>query len=95
MDEWKAQGKLFRILADKTRIKILHRIKAGERCGCDLIYCLDISQPTLSHHLKVLHEQGIITGEKDKNKVVYSLNQDKLDEVWENFVSLLDKDIDC
>ena len=51
----------FRALADPTRVAIVNRLaQAAETCVCDLTAAFDLSQPTISHHLKVLREAGLV-----------------------------------
>ncbi len=57
----------FRVLGDPARLKLVSLIAAapgGEACVCDLIQPVGLSQPTVSHHLKVLHEAGILARER-------------------------------
>jgi ArsR family transcriptional regulator len=84
-----------KILADKTRLNILQLIYQGEQCGCELIHDLDITQPTLSHHLKILSDTGFIVGEKDKNKILYSINMDKIDQVFKQTLEAITYKKDC
>jgi len=51
----------FRALADPTRVAIINRLaQAAETCVCDLTAAFDLAQPTISHHLKVLREAGLV-----------------------------------
>jgi ArsR family transcriptional regulator len=51
----------FRALGDPTRVAIVNRLaSSGEVCVCDLVETFDLSQPTISHHLKVLREAGLV-----------------------------------
>jgi ArsR family transcriptional regulator len=51
----------FRALADPTRVAIVNRLaQAAETCVCDLTAAFDLSQPTISHHLKVLRDAGLV-----------------------------------
>lgn len=55
----------FRVLADPARLRLLSMIAgAGEACACDLVVPVGKSQPTVSHHLSVLTEAGLLTREK-------------------------------
>jgi ArsR family transcriptional regulator len=56
----------FKVLADPVRLRLLSIIAARDRetCACELVGALDRSQPTISHHLAVLHEAGLLTREK-------------------------------
>jgi len=58
---------LLKALADPARLRLLSVIQAadgGEACQCDLTAPVGLSQPTVSHHLKILHEAGLVTREK-------------------------------
>jgi len=64
----------FAALADPIRLRLLSFIAAaGEVCSCDLLVPLDRSQPTISHHTKVLADAGLITGEKRGRWVWWSV----------------------
>ncbi|WP_369805145.1 ArsR/SmtB family transcription factor [Pseudonocardia sp. MH-G8] len=64
----------FKAVADPTRLRLLSLIAAhasGEACVCDLTPGFDLSGPTISHHLKVLREAGLITGERRGTWIYY------------------------
>ena len=66
----------FAALADPVRLRILSMVAdAGECCGCDLVAPLGKSQPTISHHTKVLAEAGLITGDKRGRWVWWSIDR--------------------
>jgi ArsR family transcriptional regulator len=79
-------ARLFRALADPTRIRILGMVAGGELCVCELVSALDIPQPLLSHHLRILRQAGFIRGRKDGRWTHYALNATRL----EACVSVLD-----
>src|SRR3954449_10745473 len=55
----------FKALSDPTRVAIVNRLASTEECCvCDLTGAFDLAQPTISHHLKVLHEAGLVAREK-------------------------------
>ena len=55
----------FKVVADATRLRLLSMVAAaGELCTCDVVEPLGLGQPTVSHHLKVLHDAGLVTREK-------------------------------
>ncbi len=71
----------FSALADPVRLRVLSILAAapdGEVCVCDFVGPLGKSQPTVSHHLKVLSEAGLVQGERRSKWVWYSLNRDRL-----------------
>jgi ArsR family transcriptional regulator, arsenate/arsenite/antimonite-responsive transcriptional repressor len=58
---------LLKALADPVRLRLMSMVlshEGGEACVCDLTPAFDLSQPTISHHLKVLHESGLLDREK-------------------------------
>ena len=71
----------FGALADPVRLRVLSIIAAaaeGEVCVCDFVEPLGKSQPTVSHHLKILSEAGLVQGERRGKWVWYSLNRTRL-----------------
>ncbi len=71
--EAKMLAQWYGVSADPTRLRLLSLIAAaGEACAaCDLVDPLGVSQPTVSHHLKVLREAGLIESEKRGRRVYY------------------------
>ena len=63
-----------RALGDSNRIQIVELLMNGEMCGCRLLEHVQIAQPTLSHHMKVLTECGLVNGRKEWKNTYYSLN---------------------
>ncbi len=70
--------KMLKALADPNRLTILEMIGNDELCSCKLLENMDISQPTISHHLRILSESGLIIGRKDAQWIHYSINKEKL-----------------
>jgi ArsR family transcriptional regulator len=68
-------------LADLNRLRILDTLRDGERCVCRLTETLDMGQPLLSHHLKVLREAGLVSGRKDGRWVHYSVIPEAVSEI--------------
>lgn len=67
---------LFKALGDETRLKIFGMLSTEEVCACDLLKYLDISQPTLSHHMKILTGCGLVNGRKDGSWMRYTVNEE-------------------
>lgn len=65
---------VFKALGDEKRLRILSLLRQGERCACVLLEDLNLSQPTLSHHMKILCDARLVTGRKEGKWVYYSLN---------------------
>ena len=66
--------RLFQALADPTRLAIIRELAgAPEVCACDFTTCCDVQQPTVSHHLKVLREAGVVDAERRGTSIFYRL----------------------
>lgn len=71
----------FKVLADPARLRLLSLISArpgGEACNCQLVEPLGLSQPTVSHHLKVLHDAGFLSRHKRAQWVYYRVAPERL-----------------
>ena len=67
-------------LSDANRIRIIEMLVDGEKCGCEILEELDISQPTLSHHMKILTECNLLNSKKNGKWQIYSINSEKFKE---------------
>ncbi len=65
---------VFKALSDPNRLMIIDLLLNGELCACQLLDQLNISQSTLSHHMKSLCEAGVVTGRKEGKWMFYSIN---------------------
>jgi ArsR family transcriptional regulator len=77
-------SRVFKAMGDPVRLRLLSLIAShagGEACVCDLTDVFDLSGPTISHHLKVLREAGLITGERRGTWVYYRVRPDLLAQV--------------
>ena len=71
---------LLQAAADPTRLSILRQLSSeGPVCACDFTACCEVSQPTVSHHLKVLREAGWVSGERRGTWIWYSLRPEAVD----------------
>ncbi len=61
-------------LSDESRLAVMLALRHGEKCGCTLMSELGISQPTLSHHMKILCDAGLVVARKDGKWVLYSVS---------------------
>ena len=80
----KQKALVFKALADPNRLRLLSIIKnspSGETCVCDLTEPLDLGQPTVSHHLKILVDAGLLHREKRGTWAYFSLVRGALDDV--------------
>jgi ArsR family transcriptional regulator len=78
---------LFKALSDFNRLMIVDMLSCGELCACVILEKLNITQPTLSHHMKTLCDSGLVHGRKEGKWTYYSLDN----EVTKNLLSLLEE----
>jgi ArsR family transcriptional regulator len=69
------QAIIFKALCDERRLKIIDLLRSGERCACQLLEDLDIGQPSLSYHMKILVESGIVQSRQEGKWTHYSISQ--------------------
>jgi ArsR family transcriptional regulator len=72
---------VFKALSDETRLKIIDMISGGEMCACHILDEFTISQSTLSYHMKILADSGIVNARRDGAWMMYTLNSERADEV--------------
>jgi len=91
------KAKIFKTLGDPNRVKILEILRTGERCQCEIIPILNQSQPTVSRHLKLLEDIGLIQSWKDGTRVIYKVIDPcvftLLDAIDENMIALISKEL--
>lgn len=66
-------ARVFKAFCDTNRLQILELLRDGERCACHLLDDLHIGQSTLSHHMRILCDAGIVDGRKEGKWVYYSI----------------------
>lgn len=67
-------------LSDETRQKILEMLQQREMCVSDIVESFNVSQPTVSHHLNILKNVGLVESRKEGKLVFYSISQENVDE---------------
>jgi len=86
--------KLFKVLGEPTRLKIIRLLAEKELCICDIEEIMNISQPRVSQHLKILKQAGIVNERKDAQKHICTLNKQALNQFMNDFASYLQKPLD-
>ncbi len=85
--------RIFKVISDTNRLKILEILRGGERCQCEIIPMLDQSQPTVSRHLRLLEEGGLIRSRRDGTRMFYEVVDSHIfnviDAVDENMVKIV------
>lgn len=74
MTENEKNARIFKSFCDANRLSILGLLQSGEKCACKLLEELNIGQPTLSHHMKILCDSEIVVGRKEGKWTYYSFN---------------------
>ena len=69
---------IFKVLGDANRVKILEFLRGGERCQCEIIQLLDQSQPTVSRHLNLLENAGLIDSRREGNRTMYRVVDERV-----------------
>lgn len=83
---------VFKAFGDENRIQILQLLKDGEKCACHLLEEMNITQPTLSHHMKLLCDAGIVIGRKEGKWMHYSISGEKMEGVIDYLKALAGKE---
>lgn len=76
--DYKKYAQIFKAAADETRLKIIGMLGHGELCACRILDHFEITQPTLSYHMKILCDSGLVSGRRDGAWMRYSLNAECL-----------------
>lgn len=76
MNDYKANALVFKAFCDENRLRIIEQLQGSEMCACNLLEELPISQSTLSHHMKILIESGVVGSRKEGKWVYYALSPD-------------------
>lgn len=78
MNNW---VEIFKALADANRLLIIDMLSCGELCACDIMEGLELTQPTISHHMKILGQVGLVSSRKEGKWTKYSLDKDVFMEI--------------
>lgn len=88
---YKEYAGFLKALGDETRVKIFDMLTQGEICACKLLAEFKITQPTLSYHMKILCESGLVSGRRDGVWMRYSINMENLNLLKNMFCNISDK----
>ncbi len=83
IEKYNEYALMFNALSDSNRLLIIDYLMDGELCACKLLERLQITQSTLSYHMKILCESRIVTSRKDGKWMYYSLNSGRFKEIKE------------
>ena len=71
--DYKKTAIMFKAFCDENRLQILSLLQGGEKCACKLLEEMQITQPTLSHHMKILCDAGVVVSRKEGKWMHYSI----------------------
>ena len=94
-DNYEVNAKLFKALSDTSRLKIIDMLSCGEKCACDILEDFDFTQPTLSHHMKVLMDSGLVNCRKDGLWSYYSFDVTKANNLVLSLMNIFTATEDC
>ncbi len=95
MDKYEVNSKIFKALSDNNRLKIIDLLSGGEKCAYELLNHFDFKQPTLSHHMKVLMESGLVKARKEGTWSHYRLDYKRANQSVLFYMSVINQTTDC
>ena len=95
---YEERAKVFKALCDERRQRILELLHGGEKCACVLIEEMGMPQSSLSYHMKILCESGIVTGREDGKWTHYQISgygSERAIELLKEITAVTDTDAEC
>ena len=95
---YEERAKVFKALCDERRQKILELLQGGEKCACVLIEEMNMPQSSLSYHMKILCESGIVTGREEGKWTHYQISSygsEKAIELLKEITTVVETDAEC
>lgn len=80
---YSAAVRIFKALADENRIEIIKQLQNGEKYGLEILEELSITQPNLSHHMKILCDAGIVESRKEGKWIYYKISEEQSEKAVE------------
>ena len=88
-------AKVLKAISDPKRLRIVDMLSCGELCACKILEAFHITQPTLSHDMKVLIEAKIVNDRREGKNIYYSLNQEHLVVFTKTLQDILTEKVNC
>lgn len=86
---------MMKAIANPNRMKIVDILSCGSQCACDVLVHFDFTQPTLSHHMKILEDAGVVIVSKEGKWSYYSLEATFVTEFTRSVMQLFTSDNEC
>lgn len=88
-------ARILKAIAEPKRLRIVDMLSCGELCACKILEAFHITQPTLSHDMKVLVDAGLVNDRREGKNIYYSLNEEKIRELQGILANIFTKNSDC
>lgn len=88
-------AKILKAISDPKRLRIVDMLSCGELCGCEILEAFHITQPTLSHDMRVLIEAGIVNDRREGKNIFYSLNRERLTAFYYTLQEIMTSKANC
>lgn len=88
-------AKVLKAISDPKRLRIVDMLSCGELCACEILEAFHITQPTLSHDMKVLMEANIVFDRREGKNIYYSLNTEYLNSFHQTLQTIFTEKADC
>jgi ArsR family transcriptional regulator len=93
--DYEINAKIFKALSDPNRLKIMDILSCGERCACDILENFEFTQPTLSHHMKVLIDCKLVKSRKEGLWNYYTLDNTSTNKIVLYLMNIVTETEDC
>ncbi|AGF56565.1 MULTISPECIES: ArsR/SmtB family transcription factor [Clostridium] len=94
-NKYEKNAKILKALSDTNRLRIIDLLSCGEMCACHILENFNFTQPTLSHHMKVLIDCGLVEARKDGIWNLYKLNLNNANRLVLFFMNLITENDEC
>ena len=88
-------AKMLKAMSDPKRLRIVDMLSCGELCACEILEEFHITQPTLSHDMRVLVEAGIVTDRREGKNIYYTLDKEALAQMYQTLGRVFEDKPDC
>ncbi|WP_238903964.1 metalloregulator ArsR/SmtB family transcription factor [Clostridium sp. YIM B02506] len=93
--DYEVNAKIFKALSDPNRLKIIDILSCGEKCACDILESFEFTQPTLSHHMKVLIDCKLVRSRKEGLWNYYTLDNTSANKLVLYLMNIVTETEDC
>lgn len=88
-------AKVLKAISEPKRLRIVDMLSCGELCACEILEEFHITQPTLSHDMRLLVDAGLVVDRREGKNIYYSLDQDTLIKLQETIKNIFSSNSDC